>query len=114
MFQDTGVSKDLNEQFKLRATGLGFQYARTEFRIAALSGALYFCLAFVAGRELPAIHSLLRVRCHSGRKSTWLYQLSKGELVTNYFKNRYTLQTSTVQMAIRPQYNTEDAYAISS
>lgn len=29
---------------------------------------------------------------HSGRKLTWLYQLSKGELVTNCFKNRYTLQ----------------------
>ena len=29
---------------------------------------------------------------HSGRKLTWLYHLSKGELVTNCFKNRYTLQ----------------------
>lgn len=26
---------------------------------------------------------------HSGRKLTWLYHLSKGELVTNCFKNRY-------------------------
>lgn len=25
---------------------------------------------------------------HSGRKLTWLYHLSKGELVTNCFKNR--------------------------
>lgn len=32
---------------------------------------------------------------HSGRKLTWLYQLSKGELVTNCFKNRYTLQVRT-------------------
>lgn len=43
---------------------------------------------------------------------TWLYQLSKGELVTNCFKNRYTLQASTFQMAILLQYNTEDAYAV--
>lgn len=27
---------------------------------------------------------------HSGRKLTWLYHLSKGELVTNCFKNRYS------------------------
>ncbi|CAH2283163.1 Cullin-1 [Pelobates cultripes] len=49
---------------------------------------------------------------HSGRKLTWLYQLSKGELVTNCFKNRYTLQASTFQMAILLQYNTEDAYTV--
>ena len=29
---------------------------------------------------------------HSGRKLNWLYQMSKGEVVTNCFKNRYTLQ----------------------
>ena len=29
---------------------------------------------------------------HSGRKLNWLYQMCKGELVTNCFKNRYTLQ----------------------
>ena len=33
---------------------------------------------------------------HSGRKLTWLYQLSKGELVTNCFKNRYTLQVRSL------------------
>ena len=31
---------------------------------------------------------------HSGRKLNWLYHMSKGELVTNCFKNRYTLQVS--------------------
>ncbi|KAK7904178.1 hypothetical protein WMY93_016785 [Mugilogobius chulae] len=49
---------------------------------------------------------------HSGRKLTWLYHLSKGELVTNCFKNRYTLQASTFQMAILLQYNTEDSYTV--
>ncbi|MGH0132092.1 UNVERIFIED_CONTAM: hypothetical protein FKN15_027713 [Acipenser sinensis] len=49
---------------------------------------------------------------HSGRKLTWLYHLSKGELVTNCFKNRYTLQASTFQMAILLQYNTEDIYTV--
>ena len=29
---------------------------------------------------------------HSGRKLNWLFHMSKGELVTNCFKNKYTLQ----------------------
>ena len=29
---------------------------------------------------------------YSGRKLNWMYSLSKGELVTNCFKNKYTLQ----------------------
>ncbi|XP_067233214.1 cullin-1b isoform X2 [Chanodichthys erythropterus] len=49
---------------------------------------------------------------HSGRKLTWLYHLSKGELVTNCFKNRYTLQASTFQMAILLQFNTENSYTV--
>ncbi|KAB0368417.1 hypothetical protein FD755_020183, partial [Muntiacus reevesi] len=101
MFQGTGVSKDLNEQFKKRpdkhrVAGLGFHS-----KVCSVLLGLFFCFAYDARR-------------HSGRKSTWLYQLSKGELVTNYFQNRYALQASTVQMAIRLRYNTEDAYAISN
>merc|ERR1712156_683798 len=42
---------------------------------------------------------------HSGRKLNWLYNLSKGELATNYLKNRYTFQASTFQMAVLLQYN---------
>lgn len=42
---------------------------------------------------------------HSGRKLNWLYNMSKGELHTNCFKNRYTLQASTFQMAVLLQYN---------
>ncbi|OWK06380.1 CUL1 [Cervus elaphus hippelaphus] len=163
MFQDIGVSKDLNEQFKkhltnsepldwlweeaalfvanardgsfIRNSGPGTQeYSSTEFRIMALSAVLYVCLAIrgkdgflfcslVLGRgEKGHLHAILErsyqrftafyASRHSGRKLTWLYQLSKGELVTNCFKNRYTLQASTFQMAILLQYNTEDAYAV--
>ena len=34
---------------------------------------------------------------HSGRKLNWLYHMSKGELVTNCFKNKYTLQVKRWQ-----------------
>jgi len=37
---------------------------------------------------------------HSGRKLNWLYQMSKGELVTNCFKNRYTLQVCLLALTL--------------
>lgn len=46
---------------------------------------------------------------HSGRKLTWLYHLSKGELVTNCFKNRYTLQVR--QCCVKLRCSTEAACA---
>jgi cullin 1 len=48
---------------------------------------------------------------HSGRKLHWLYHMSKGELVTNCFKNRYTLQASTLQMAVLLQYNVATSWS---
>ncbi|KOC68754.1 Cullin-1 [Habropoda laboriosa] len=49
---------------------------------------------------------------HSGRKLNWLYNMSKGELHTNCFKNRYTLQASTFQMAVLLQYNGSTVWTI--
>nr|XP_042126374.1 LOW QUALITY PROTEIN: cullin-1-like [Peromyscus maniculatus bairdii] len=116
MFQDIGVSKDLNEQFKKHLTNS--EPLDLDFSIQVLSsGSWPFqqSCTFALPSELE--HSYQRFTAfyasrHSGRKLTWLYQLSKGELVTNCFKNRYTLQASTFQMAILLQYNTEDAYTV--
>lgn len=49
---------------------------------------------------------------HSGRKLNWLCNMSKGELVTNCFKNRYTLQASTFQMAVLLLYNEQDELTV--
>lgn len=49
---------------------------------------------------------------HSGRKLNWLYNMSKGELHTNCFKNRYTLQASTFQMAVLLAYNGSTSWTI--
>lgn len=49
---------------------------------------------------------------HSGRKLNWLYNMSKGELHTNCFKNRYTLQASTFQMAVLLVYNGSTSWTI--
>jgi cullin 1 len=37
---------------------------------------------------------------HNGRKLSWLYGHSKGEVITNCFKNRYTLQVKTKKISI--------------
>uniref|UniRef100_A0A8C9L9F5 Cullin-1 n=1 Tax=Pavo cristatus TaxID=9049 RepID=A0A8C9L9F5_PAVCR len=116
MFQDIGVSKDLNEQFKKHLTNS--EPLDLDFSIQVLSSGSWpfqqsctFALPSELERSYQRFTAFYASR-HSGRKLTWLYQLSKGELVTNCFKNRYTLQASTFQMAILLQYNTEDAYTV--
>ncbi|KAG8442796.1 hypothetical protein GDO86_011566 [Hymenochirus boettgeri] len=116
MFQDIGVSKDLNEQFKKHLTNS--EPLDLDFSIQVLSSGSWpfqqFC-TFALPSELERSYqrfTAFYASRHSGRKLTWLYQLSKGELVTNCFKNRYTLQASTFQMAILLQYNTEDTYTV--
>ncbi|CAO2603466.1 Cul1, partial [Lemmus lemmus] len=120
MFQDIGVSKDLNEQFKKHLTN-SEPLDSVDFSIQVLSSGSWpfqqsctFALPSELERSYQRFTAFYASR-HSGRKLTWLYQLSKGELVTNCFKNRYTLQAlkaSTFQMAILLQYNTEDAYTV--
>uniref|UniRef100_A0AAX7VDP1 Cullin-1 n=1 Tax=Astatotilapia calliptera TaxID=8154 RepID=A0AAX7VDP1_ASTCA len=116
MFQDIGVSKDLNEQFKKHLTNS--EPLDLDFSIQVLSSGSWpfqqsctFALPSELERSYQRFTAFYASR-HSGRKLTWLYHLSKGELVTNCFKNRYTLQASTFQMAILLQYNTEDSYTV--
>uniref|UniRef100_A0A8K9UKE2 Cullin-1 n=1 Tax=Oncorhynchus mykiss TaxID=8022 RepID=A0A8K9UKE2_ONCMY len=116
MFQDIGVSKDLNEQFKKHLTNS--EPLDLDFSIQVLSSGSWpfqqsctFALPSELERSYQRFTAFYASR-HSGRKLTWLYHLSKGELVTNCFKNRYTLQASTFQMAILLQYNTEDVYTV--
>ena len=49
---------------------------------------------------------------HSGRKLNWLFHMSKGELVTNCFKNKYTLQASTFQMSVLLAFNETDTWTV--
>jgi cullin 1 len=41
-----------------------------------------------------------------------MYSLSKGEIITNCFKNRYTLQASTYQIAILLLFNEKTEYLV--
>ncbi|XP_046480647.1 cullin-1 isoform X1 [Neodiprion pinetum] len=110
MFQDIGVSKDLNEQFRRHLIN-STELLDIDFSIQVLSsGSWPFQQSFTFSLPTELERSVHRFTTfyssqHSGRKLNWLYNMSKGELHTNCFKNRYTLQASTFQMAVLLQYN---------
>ncbi|XP_056639234.1 cullin-1 isoform X2 [Diorhabda sublineata] len=118
MFQDIGVSKDLNEQFRNHLVKSN-ESLGIDFTIQVLSsGSWPFQQSFTFGLPTELERSVHRFTNfysgqHSGRKLNWLYNMSKGELNTNCFKNRYTLQASTFQMAVLLQYNVADSWTIS-
>eukprot|EP00095_Tigriopus_kingsejongensis_P004695 maker-scaffold276_size226481-snap-gene-0.18 protein:Tk04695 transcript:maker-scaffold276_size226481-snap-gene-0.18-mRNA-1 annotation:"Cullin-1" len=117
MFQDIGVSKDLNEQFRKHLTNSN-EPLDVDFHIQVLSSGSWpfqqSCV-FTLPTELErCVHRFTAFYGgqHSGRKLNWLFHMSKGELVTNCFKNRYTLQASTFQMAVLLQFNESDCWTI--
>lgn len=124
MFQDIGVSKDLNDQYrkhheKLRDTRSTTQN-EIDFSILVLSSGSWpfgqgftFSLPFevcVNARWAEFLELLTDIlfalqleqsvhrfnnfyaKQHSGRKLNWLYNMCRGELITNCFRMRYTLQ----------------------
>merc|ERR1712038_2002480 len=120
MFQDIGVSKDLNEQFRrhLNET-LSNEPLDIDFQIQVLSSGSWpfqqSCVFSLPTELERCVHRFTAFYGgqHSGRKLNWLYHMSKGELVTNCFRNRYTLQASTFQMAVLLQFNGADQWTMS-
>lgn len=123
MFQDIGVSKDLNEQYKTYVKGLREATRQQtgneiDFSILVLSSGSWpfnqsftFSLPFEVSIDNSIQKNTLKNRVcelqleqsvhrfnsfyakqHSGRKLNWLYNMCRGELITNYFRMRYTLQ----------------------
>jgi len=117
MFQDIGVSKDLNEQFRKHLQNSN-EPLDIDFQIQVLSsGSWPFQRSCVFSLPTELERCVTRFAAfyggqHSGRKLNWLYHMSKGELVTNCFINRYTLQASTFQMAVLLQYNESDQWTL--
>uniref|UniRef100_A0A1L8DST3 Cullin-1 n=1 Tax=Nyssomyia neivai TaxID=330878 RepID=A0A1L8DST3_9DIPT len=114
MFQDIGVSKDLNEQYRQHLCGTRIP-KEIDFSIQVLSsGSWPFTQSFTFSLPSELERSVQRFNnfyagLHSGRKLNWLYHMCKGDLITNCFKNRYTLQASTFQMAVLLQFNDQTA-----
>merc|ERR1711972_288930 len=116
MFQDIGVSKDLNENFKRHLSNSG-EPLDIDFSIQVLSsGSWPFQQSCVFSLPAELERCVNRFTAfysgqHSGRKLNWLYHMSKGELVAN-LANRYTLQASTFQMAVLLQFNEADQWTL--
>lgn len=110
MFQDIGISKDLNDKFKQRVK-TSDKPLEIDFGIQVLTnGSWPFNQSFEFSLPSELERSVQRFTSfyadeYSGRKLIWLYNMCKGEIVTNGFKNRYTLQASTFQMAVLLQFN---------
>jgi cullin 1 len=120
MFKDIGLSKDLNEGFKNHLANSN-ESLDTDFQIQVLSSGSWpfkqVCTLQLPSELERCVHRFqgFYAAQHSGRKLNWLNapQMSKGEVVTNCFQNRYTLQVSTVQMAILLHYNEAEQWTIS-
>ncbi|KAH8372219.1 hypothetical protein KR093_010601 [Drosophila rubida] len=118
MFQDIGLSKDLNSNFK--------EYLKTQsitseidFGIEVLSTNAWpftqnnnFLLPSELERSVQQFTIFYSAR-HSGRKLNWLYHKCKGELIMNVNRsNVYTLQVSTFQMSVLLQFNDQLSFTV--
>merc|ERR1712141_18250 len=119
MYRDYGISKGLNEKFKTHMATTSKKFI--DFEIQVLTSGFWpfqqnsplnqFALPFELEHCVDRFTSFYN-GLHSGRKLNWLFQLSKGELVTNGFKNRYIFQASTLQMAILLQFNYSQCWTL--
>ncbi|XP_057324027.1 cullin-1-like [Microplitis mediator] len=118
MFLDIEVSKDLNETFKKHLANSCNEKLDIDFSVFILSsGSWPFqqSSAFSLPSEFERVVNRFTgfyTSQHTGRKLNWLYNLSKGEIQTNCFKNRYTFQASTFQMAVLLQFNTATSFTV--
>ncbi|KAI9711652.1 MAG: hypothetical protein M1812_007085 [Candelaria pacifica] len=125
MFQDMQISKDLNDSYKewqksvldeddlKKAVDPTYQVLGTGFW--PLSPAT---TNFIPPEVLVKTYERFQkfyFDKHSGRKLTWLWHLSRGEVRANYVKGGpkmgYTFQVSTFQIAILVLFNDSDTIA---
>ncbi|XP_065053856.1 cullin-1-like [Rhopilema esculentum] len=116
MFQDMNVSRDLNDSFKKHLAKT--EMLDIDFSVQVLSSSSWpfqqgttFNLPVELEKSYQRFTTFYGAS-YNGRKLHWLYLQSKGELVTNCFKNRYTLQASTYQVSVLLMYNHADSYTV--
>lgn len=97
MFQDIGLSKDLNEKYKQVMHENSLNH-KVDFSIQVLSSGSWPFVQSSAFRLPSELEQSVQrfnafyARQHSGRKLNWLYNMCKGEMHTNCFRQRYILQ----------------------
>lgn len=114
MFTDMGLSKELNDNFRELQQQKG-ESSALDFYALVLANGFWPLTApnteFIIPTELLEMYKRFELYYqykHNGRKLTWLWQLSKNELKTNYLGQKLIFQTSTYQTAILLQFNTSD------
>ena len=113
------MSKDLTEQFKTQMRVSQPRDLGLTFTVMVL-GTNYWPLSapsidFIIPKDiLPTYNRFSQYyqAGHSGRKLTWLWNHSKNEIWTNYTQQKYTLMTSSYQMAVLVQYNDYDSLTL--
>ena len=121
MFQDIQTSKDLNSAYKDFENSVleGEDLKNAVDSNYHILGTSFWPLSAPSTHFLPPEDinkTVTRFRNyytdkHSGRKLTWLWQLSKGEVKANYLKSAkipYTFMVSTFQMGILLLFNEQD------
>nr|CAH8853260.1 unnamed protein product [Trichobilharzia regenti] len=124
MFQDVNATRELNAKFmdylQKQEEVNGSTIKGTDFNIMILSSNAWPFQAqapFSIPAELEQCHNTFLSfyqEHHTGRKLTWCYHLSRGEVVTNYTKTRYIFQVSTYQMSVLMLYNASLVYTVSA
>jgi len=116
MFTDISVSKDLNEHFveSLRNRGKALT---VDFSVLILTAGAWpvaqtastsFNIPAEFEKCIPTFQEFYNSR-HSGRKLTWLYHFSRGDVKLTYLPKRYELQLSVYQVAVLLLFNTVDS-----
>ncbi|KAI0042482.1 Cullin-domain-containing protein [Auriscalpium vulgare] len=118
MFTDMSLSKDLTDQFKERMEqnhddmDINFSIMVLGTNFWPLNAASH---PFSVPADIQQTHERFQKYYqmkHSGRKLTWLWNYSKNELRTNYLNQKYILMTSSYQMGVLLQYNTNDTLSL--
>lgn len=121
MFTDMGLSKELNDHFK-ESTHKTPESSKDDidFYALVLAGGFWPLQAptseFIIPTELLEVYKKFEryyQAKHSGRKLTWLWQLSRNDLKTNYLGQKLIFQTSAYQTAILLQFNSNDQLKLS-
>ncbi|KAK0421218.1 hypothetical protein QR680_015120 [Steinernema hermaphroditum] len=110
MFTDVGLSRDLNEKFHEKiATGQVFLKCDFTSMVLGsgawpLSQSALFTIPPILNECLDAFKQFYSQQ-HQGRKLTWLYHMSRGELQSTTLPRKYTFVTWTPQMAVILKFN---------
>lgn len=115
MFNDVGISKEVNAKYREHAAAAGLPKTDSYSTMVLMNGSWPFQPShqITLPDELEAYKerfTLFYKEKNNGRRLMWLAHLCKGDLQTSCFKQPLILMASTVQIAVLMQYNKELSY----